>query len=58
VPKNTPIEIIDKLNKEIGAGLVDPKIRARIADLAASFLRARPSHSAALSQIAPKSSPT
>ena len=33
-PKNTPIEIIDKLNKEISAALVDPKIKARIADLA------------------------
>ncbi len=32
-PKNTPIEIIDKLDKEINAGLADPKIRARLADL-------------------------
>ena len=27
-PKNTPAEIIDKLNKEINAGLADPKIKA------------------------------
>jgi tripartite-type tricarboxylate transporter receptor subunit TctC len=32
VPKNTPPEIIDKLNKEINAALVDPKMKARIAD--------------------------
>jgi tripartite-type tricarboxylate transporter receptor subunit TctC len=32
-PKNTPIEIIEKLNKEINAGLADPKITARLADL-------------------------
>jgi tripartite-type tricarboxylate transporter receptor subunit TctC len=32
-PRNTPVEIIDKLNREINAGLADPRIRARIADL-------------------------
>ena len=32
-PKGTPVEIIEKLNREINAGLADPKIRARIADL-------------------------
>jgi tripartite-type tricarboxylate transporter receptor subunit TctC len=32
-PKNTPNEIVDKLNKEINAGLADPKIKARLADL-------------------------
>ena len=32
-PKNTPAEIIDRLNKEINAGLADPKIKARLADL-------------------------
>jgi tripartite-type tricarboxylate transporter receptor subunit TctC len=26
-PKNTPAEIIDKLNKEINTGLTDPKIK-------------------------------
>jgi tripartite-type tricarboxylate transporter receptor subunit TctC len=30
---NTPAEIIDRLNKEINAGLADPKLRARITDL-------------------------
>jgi tripartite-type tricarboxylate transporter receptor subunit TctC len=32
-PKDTPVEIVDKLNKEINAALADPKIRARLADL-------------------------
>jgi len=32
-PRGTPAEIIDKLNREINAGLADPKIRTRLADL-------------------------
>src|SRR6516165_6595290 len=32
-PKNTPAEIIEKLNKEINAGLADRKIKERLADL-------------------------
>jgi tripartite-type tricarboxylate transporter receptor subunit TctC len=32
-PKNTPSQIIDKLNEAINAGLADPKIKARLADL-------------------------
>jgi tripartite-type tricarboxylate transporter receptor subunit TctC len=32
-PKNTPGEIVDRLNKEINAALADPKIKARLADL-------------------------
>ena len=35
VPKNTPAEIIEKLNKEINAGLADPKIKAQLSDLGA-----------------------
>jgi tripartite-type tricarboxylate transporter receptor subunit TctC len=42
VPKNTPAEIIDKLNKEINAGLADPKMAARIADLGATVLAGTP----------------
>jgi tripartite-type tricarboxylate transporter receptor subunit TctC len=42
VPKNTPAEIIDKLNKEINAGLADPKMKARIADLGATVLAGTP----------------
>jgi tripartite-type tricarboxylate transporter receptor subunit TctC len=32
-PRNTPIEIIDKLNKEINAALADPEFKARLAHL-------------------------
>jgi tripartite-type tricarboxylate transporter receptor subunit TctC len=32
-PKNTPAEIINKLNREINSALADPKIKARLADL-------------------------
>jgi tripartite-type tricarboxylate transporter receptor subunit TctC len=34
-PKDTPADIVDRLNKEINAGLVDPKLRARIVELGA-----------------------
>ncbi|MGD0024897.1 MAG: tripartite tricarboxylate transporter substrate binding protein [Xanthobacteraceae bacterium] len=34
-PKSTPAEIVDKLNKEINAGLADAKIKARFAELGA-----------------------
>jgi len=33
VPKRTPVEIIDKLNREINAALADPKVKTRLADL-------------------------
>ena len=32
-PRNTPVEITDRLNKEINTGLADPKLMARFADL-------------------------
>lgn len=35
-PKNTPAEIIDKLNREIGAGLTDPTIKERLRELGVS----------------------
>ena len=41
-PRNTPAEIINKLNKEINAGLADPKLRARIADLGGTVLAQSP----------------
>ena len=37
-PKNTPSEIIDKLNTEINAALSDPKLKARLADLGGKVL--------------------
>ena len=42
VPKNTPAEIIDKLNKEMNAVLADPKSKARFAELGASLLPGSP----------------
>jgi tripartite-type tricarboxylate transporter receptor subunit TctC len=42
VPKNTPSEIIDRVNKEINAILADPKSKARLADLGASLLPGSP----------------
>jgi tripartite-type tricarboxylate transporter receptor subunit TctC len=41
-PRTTPVEIIDKLNKEINAGLADPRIKARIADLGYAVLASSP----------------
>jgi len=41
-PRNTPTEIIDKLNNEINAGLRDPKIRARLADVGGASLTGSP----------------
>ena len=42
IPKNTPVEIVDKLNKEINAGLADPKIKARLADFGGTPLVVSP----------------
>ena len=42
VPKGTPDEIIDKLNKEINAILSDPKAKARFAELGASLMPGSP----------------
>ena len=41
-PKGTPAEIIDKLNKEINAGLVDPKVKARLANMGSTALPGSP----------------
>jgi len=37
-PKKTPVEIIDKLNKEVNAALDDPKLKARLLDLGGTLL--------------------
>jgi tripartite-type tricarboxylate transporter receptor subunit TctC len=42
VPKKTPAEIVDKLNKEINTGLTDPKMKARLADLGGAVLPGSP----------------
>jgi tripartite-type tricarboxylate transporter receptor subunit TctC len=41
-PRNTPVEIVDKLNREINAGLADPKIKARISELGNTALAGSP----------------
>jgi tripartite-type tricarboxylate transporter receptor subunit TctC len=41
-PKNTPTETIDKLNKEINAGLADSKMKAQLADLGGTTLAGSP----------------
>jgi tripartite-type tricarboxylate transporter receptor subunit TctC len=40
--KNTPTEIVEKLNQEINAALVDPQMKARIADLGGAPLSMPP----------------
>jgi tripartite-type tricarboxylate transporter receptor subunit TctC len=42
LPKGTPTEIVELLNREINAGLADPKIKARITDLGATVLAGSP----------------
>src|SRR5262249_55544141 len=41
-PKNTPAQIIDKLNEAINVGLVDPKLNARLADLSGTVMMGSP----------------
>jgi tripartite-type tricarboxylate transporter receptor subunit TctC len=41
-PRNTPVEVIDKLNKEINAALADPRMKARIVDLGGDVLALSP----------------
>jgi tripartite-type tricarboxylate transporter receptor subunit TctC len=45
--RNTPVEIIDRLNKEINAGLADPRMKARIADLSYTMFASSPAEFAA-----------
>ena len=42
VPRNTPADIVDKLNKEVNAGLADPKLKARLADVGGAVLAGSP----------------
>jgi tripartite-type tricarboxylate transporter receptor subunit TctC len=41
-PKATPAEIVEKLNKEINAGLADPNMKARLVDLGGTVLPGSP----------------
>ena len=42
VPKATPAEIVDRLNKEINAAFADPKMQARLADTGGAVLPGSP----------------
>jgi tripartite-type tricarboxylate transporter receptor subunit TctC len=42
-PKATPAEIVEKVNREINAGLADPRMKARLADLGGTVLPGSPS---------------
>jgi tripartite-type tricarboxylate transporter receptor subunit TctC len=43
LPKNTPTEIVDKLNREINAGLSDSKMKARLVEQGGTVLVLSPS---------------
>lgn len=43
-PRNTPAQIVDKLNTEINEGLANPNIKARVAELGATVSTGTPSH--------------
>jgi tripartite-type tricarboxylate transporter receptor subunit TctC len=47
-PKGTPAQVIDKINREINAGLADPKIKARFAELGLTPLSRSPAEFAKL----------
>jgi tripartite-type tricarboxylate transporter receptor subunit TctC len=47
-PRNTPTEIVSKLNQEINAGLADPKLTARLADLGGTVISGSPADFAKL----------
>jgi tripartite-type tricarboxylate transporter receptor subunit TctC len=42
MPRNTPTEIVEKLNKEVKAGLADTKMKARLEDLGGAALSGSP----------------
>ena len=44
MPRGTPVELIDELNKEINAGLDDPKMKTRLADRGSTALPGSPSN--------------
>ena len=41
-PRNTPLEIVHTINREINAGLADPKIKTRLADLGGTIIAGSP----------------
>ena len=47
-PKGTPAEIVDRLNREVNAALVDPKMKTRLADVGGTVLPGSPADFAKL----------
>jgi tripartite-type tricarboxylate transporter receptor subunit TctC len=41
-PRNTPVEVVEVLNSAVNAGLADPKLKARLADLGSEPLPGQP----------------
>jgi tripartite-type tricarboxylate transporter receptor subunit TctC len=41
-PRNTPVEVVEVLNNAVNAGLADPKLKARLADLGSVPLAGQP----------------
>jgi tripartite-type tricarboxylate transporter receptor subunit TctC len=41
-PRHTLVDIVDRLNKEANAGLADPKLKARLADLGGILIAGSP----------------
>jgi tripartite-type tricarboxylate transporter receptor subunit TctC len=41
-PSKTRVEIVARLNREVNAGLADPKLKARLADLGATVFVGSP----------------
>jgi transposase len=54
-PKATPAEIVEKLNKEINAGLANPKIKAKLSELGGTVLPSSPADFGKLSLMKPTS---
>jgi tripartite-type tricarboxylate transporter receptor subunit TctC len=54
-PKNTPTEVINKLNRDINTALADLKIKAQLADLGSVVLAGCPPTSAGSSPTKPRS---
>jgi len=48
VPKATPAEIVDRINREVGAGLADARMKARFADLGGAPMPMTPAEFAKL----------
>jgi tripartite-type tricarboxylate transporter receptor subunit TctC len=47
-PRNTPADIVDKLNAEINSALADPRMKARVTDMGGATLASSPAQFAAI----------